>query len=304
MSAEWLLVLTLTFCGESASLALERDEFGRVAVEVGLGTDGRYRFLLDTGSSLSSLSPRLATRLRLARAGRVRATSVGEDGTLALVRAPEIILGTRRLAIPWMAVLPDAIDHPLSRFDGILGQDVLRQFSYLIDASTGRLCVDPPPWLVGTFDFARLDVVAPAGPLKIRADASPIWTLDTGASHVVLFGDATPAGGRPNLLVSAMGARPARWTAPATVTLGTVQLRWTTAVTVPASGRSDRGLLPLSIFDAIYVDTRHGAVWVRPHGSGSVRNPDVAADLGALESDARVVGRPRRVPDVAVGNAK
>ena len=300
MSAEWLLVVTLTFCGESAPLALERDEFGRVAVEVGLGADGRYRFLLDTGSSLSSLSPRLATRLRLARAGRVRATSVGEDGTLALVRAPEIILGTRRLAIPWMAVLPDAIDHPLSRFDGILGQDALRQLSYLIDAATGRLWLDPPPWLVRTFDFARLDVVAPAGPLRIRADASSIWTLDTGASHVVLFGDATPAGGRPILLVSAMGARAARWMAPATVTLGTVQLRWTMAVMTPASGRSDRGLLPLALFDALYVDNPRGTAHVVSRRSPKSGDPDVAADRRALEGDGRVVRRPGGVADVSV----
>ena len=310
MSAGWLLLATLTCCAEPGSLALERDQFGRVAVQVGLGADRRYRFLLDTGSSLSSLTPRLAARLRLAAAGRVRATSVGEDGTLPLVRAPGIVLGARRLTIPWMAVLPDAIDHPLSRFDGVLGQDVLRQLNYLIDAASGCLWIDPPPWLVRRLEAAPLDMAAPAGPLTVRADAASVWTLDTGASHVVLFGEEAGAGGRPAQLVSAVGARAASWSAAAAVTLGGVQLRWTRAVMVPAGGRRDRGLLPLALFDALYVDNRRGVAHAVPRRSGQAvqgfttachgSEPDIAPHRGALEGDGGALRRPGGVADVPV----
>ena len=122
-------------------LPLGRDEHGRASVLVRLDESGPYRFLVDTGASLSSIAPRLADRLGLAPAGEVRATSLGQFGRLRLVRPPAVVLGSRRVAVPWMVILPDDPNHPLAAFDGILGQDVLRRLDKLDSGPVDQLIV-------------------------------------------------------------------------------------------------------------------------------------------------------------------
>jgi hypothetical protein len=319
--AGWWMVLAgvlAATAGGNVPLPLERDAFGRVTVAVRLGDTGPFRFLVDTGASLSSVAPRVARRLDLPAAGQVRATSAGGDGTLALVRAPALGLGWRRLRVPWLVVLPGDPDHPLAAFDGIVGQDILRQLDYLIDVRRGELWLSPPRELLATYPFTRLDAGGRGGPLTFALPDGERWVIDSGASHVVLFGwarEAPPpqaqcvtrvgAGLQPRvpnvdaraLLVTTVGSRPARWTEAGALDLGSACVGWTTAVVAEASRRAERGLLPLSLFDAVYVD-RTGAALVVAADSGG-RNPDVAPRLGALEGNRGVAGRPRRIADVA-----
>jgi predicted aspartyl protease len=323
--AGWWMVLAGGLAATASSnvpLPLERDAFGRVTVAVKLGDSGPFRFLIDTGASLSSIAPRVARRLDLSAAGRIRATSAGNDGTLALVRARAIELGWRRLRVPWLVVLPDDRDHPLASFDGILGQDVLRQLDYLVDVRRGELWLSPPSALLATYPFTRLDDVSRAGPLTFARSSVERWVIDSGASHVVLFAgergaEAPPpqprcveAGLPPRglradaraLLVTTIGSRPARWTEAGALDLGSACVRWTSAVAAEAGPRAERGLLPLWLFDALYVD-RRGTALVVP-APPQRRDPDVAAGFGALEGNRRVAGRPRRIPDIAADHAE
>jgi predicted aspartyl protease len=299
-TAWWIVVASLATPGQSVGpMVLERDAYGRVSVEVGLGASGPYRFLIDTGASLSSIAPRVADRLGLPDAGRVRATSVGDEAVLALVRAPVIRLATRSLRVPWMVLLPASPSHPLAGFDGILGQDVLRQFDYLIDVVAGELWIDPPARALATIDLERLHQTSRSGPLSV-ADATGVrWTIDSGASHVVLFTDARARAGFVRL-ESALGSRRGTLMGAATVRLGRADVSWTAAVATEVAGRAERGLLPLELFDAIYVDNRRGSAHVVSRGAGKRGDPDVAADRRALEGDGGVVGRPRGVSHVAV----
>ena len=280
-------------------LPLGRDEHGRVSVLLRLDGSGPYRFLVDTGASLSSIAARLADRLGLAPAGQVRATSVGQFGPLRLVRPPAVALGSRRVVVPWIVVLPDEPDHPLAAFDGILGQDVLRQLDgYLIDWPSATFWIDPPPQLTARLKLGFLGSMSRSGPLSVVGESGSRWTIDTGASHVVLFGGEGASGG-PVPLVSAMGTRVARWTGPARLVLGTLTVVWAKAVTTTVAERGERGLLPLSLFDALHVDNLRGTARAAARGSAQRSNPDIAAYFGALEHDAGIAGGPRGVPDVA-----
>ena len=320
VSAGWWLILAgglAATAGSDGPLPLERDAFARVTVSVRLGHAGPFRFLLDTGASLSSVAPRVARHLDLPAAGRVRAISAGGDGTLALVRAPDIGLGWRRLRVPWLVVLPERSDHPLEGFDGILGQDVLRQLDYLIDIRRGELWLAPARRLLAAFPFTRLQGASRAGPLSFAASNGERWVIDSGASHVVLFAGErgaesprprprcveaglpprVPAGVAPALLVTTLGSRRVNWTGAGALDLGRACVGWTSAVVAEASARVERGLLPLSLFDAIYVD-RSGAALVVTAGRQR-RDPDVAPRLGALEDDRRVARRPCGIADVS-----
>ena len=285
-------------------LPLDRDDYGRVSLAVRLGTGGPYRFLIDTGATLSSIAPRLIDRLGLPPAGTVRATSIGQLGPLRLVRPPAVVLGSRRVAVPWMVVLPDEPGHPLAPFDGIIGQDVLRRLdSYLIDSASSTFWIDPSARLVRRFSLSSLSSMSRSGPLSVGGESGSRWTIDTGASHVVLFTDRV-ASGEEVSLVSAMGRRVARWTGPARLALGALTVVWAKAVTTPVDGRRERGLLPLSLFDVIHVDNLRGTAGAGARASTQRSDPDVAAHIGALEHDARVAWGPRRIPDVATGAGK
>ena len=283
--AGWWLVVAggvAATTGGPLPLPLARDAFDRVTVEVRLGDAGPFRFLLDTGASLSSVSPGVARQLDLPAAGHVRATSAGGDGTLALVRPPAIELGHRRLRVPWLVVLPGGRDHPLARFDGILGQDVLRQIDYLIDVRQGELWIAPPPRLLATYPLARLDGVSRLGPLTVAASDGGRWSIDSGASHVVWFARVSSADARA-VLVTTVGARPVRWAGGGTLDLGGVVVRWASAVVADAGSREERGLLPLWLFEAIYVDRTGTASVVATATHG--RDPDVSPRFSALEGN-------------------
>ena len=285
-------------------LPLDRDDHGRVSLAVRLGTGGPYRFLVDTGATLSSIAPRLVDRLGLPPAGEVRATSVGQLGALRLVRPPAVVLGSRRVAVPWMVVLPDEPGHPLAPFDGIIGQDVLRRLdSYLIDPASSTFWIHPSARLVRRFNLSSLSSMSRSGPLSVGGESGSRWTIDTGASHVVLFTDHA-ASGEEVSLVSALGTRLARWAGPARAALGTLTVEWTKAVTTPVDGRRERGLLPLSLFDVIYVDNLRGTAGAGARGSTERSDPDVAAHLGALEHDAGIAWGPRGISNVAAGARK
>ena len=312
MWAGWWTVLAGGLAATAAGnppLPLERDAFGRVTVAVRVGDAGPFRFLIDTGASLSSVAPRVARRLDLPAAGRIHATSAGSDGTLALVRAPALELGWRRLRLPWLVVLPDDRDHPLAGFDGILGQDVLRQLDYLIDLRRGALWLAPPAHLLAAYSFRPLSHVSRAGPLTFAGADGGRWVIDSGASHVVLFAGERGAEARPPqpavapaLLVTTLGSRTVRWTGAGALEVGGAWVSWMSAVVADAGPRAERGLLPLWLFDAVYVDRTGAALVVA--AALDRRDPDVAPRFRALEGNRGVAGRPGRIADVPADGAE
>jgi predicted aspartyl protease len=270
-------------------LPLERDPFERVSVRVRVGA-GEYRFLVDTGSTYSSISGRLADRLRLPPAGQVLVAAAGAERVVPLVKPPRLGLGARAVALPWVCVLPPDEDDPLQAYDGVVGQDVLRRFDYVLDRRGGVLWLDPPLSVTRAPGGVRLPLARAAGPLAVTDPASnATWSLDSGASHVVVFREGLARrSGREVDLLSAAGRRRAWGLGPSAIALGAARVTWREAVLADAPGRVERGLLPLALFDSIHVDHRAAVATVVPRGQG--RDPDVATRLGALE-DHRVVGR-------------
>lgn len=297
----WMVLAGLAAAGAPVQpLPLEVDAYGRASVEVTLDGGGPYRFLVDTGASLSSIAPRVSTRLRLPEAGQVRATSLGREGALALVRAPAIRVGPRHVTVPWMVLLPASPSHPLSRYDGILGQDVLRRFNFLIDTTSHAMWIDPPARVLAQLGLRPLDQASRSGPLSVADATGARWAIDTGASHVVLFTDMDTRRGGFVRLDSTLGPHPGAWAGASSVRLAGTDVSWVRAAATDVRGRAERGLLPLALFDALYVDNRRGAAHIVVRRPGKGGDPDVAADGGAFEGDGRVVRRPRGVADVAV----
>jgi predicted aspartyl protease len=106
---------------------------------------GPYAFLLDTGSSISSVSRQLAARLSLPQTGKTaRISGVASTSRAPLVSITDWRLGRYRLA-PEAIV---ALNMPLSSADsvaGLLGSDELRRFGEVtIDFRRLRLQLADP----------------------------------------------------------------------------------------------------------------------------------------------------------------
>ena len=108
--------------------------------QVVLNGTGRGRFLVDTGSSVTLVSPRLAAEVGLAGAGGPRielhtvgGRTAGASATVASLRVGDLELRDA----------PVVVHDPGPDFDGILGNTVLGRFRVTVDADRRQLLLRP-----------------------------------------------------------------------------------------------------------------------------------------------------------------
>jgi hypothetical protein len=281
------------------TIGLEVLADGLVLVRVVVNGAGPHLFLLDTGGSSTVVSGTLARQLGLIPAGNHRIDTMSGSRTVGLTRVSELRLGGETfndVEVLWMDLANlRARD---SRIQGVIGQDLLRTRSFLLDYESRRLVFDP----TATADWhgQRLSLDWSDGRPLVRAvghhtgrdgasrtSASMRFVIDSGGTHVILFDrtsarPASPPASHAQPLVNALrrhatvtmtmsnhgGSRP--------VMTGTVDrleltegiaLRDVVAALVPMDpeqGRIEDGLLPASLFRAIYFDNRANEVVLNP----------------------------------------
>src|SRR5579864_115663 len=222
---------------------------GRPVVDgVYVNGHGPYRFLLDTGSTLNHLEPRLAQSIGLkatfdtvlrSATGMIRAS--GTDGIEVTMQS--VTASGQTVLFAGL----DAVHHLAPDIRGILGQDFLSQFNYLVDLRKHRLA----------FGKLELDGTGTRVPFRIVDGRQVVTTslgslvLDSGADLMVRFG------------VEPTDAMQEMRTMSGSVQVGTV---WSTlfidgrrfwrgeAVALPHSEEAGvGGLLPMALFNTVYV---------------------------------------------------
>jgi predicted aspartyl protease len=290
-------VISLLFMGTAneagRTVGLEVLHDGLVLVPVLVNGSGPYPFLLDTGGASTIVSDTLARRLRLPSAGSHRIDTVSGSRTVGISRVDELRLGGETFTgadVLWMDLA--SVQAGDARIQGVIGQDLLRTRSFVIDYESRRLTFDP----AGVLDGQRLPLEWSDGRPLVRAvahhagrradrqtSAALRFVIDSGGSHVVLFDrpaaqqllHALRRGVTVEMTMAThAGSRPVK-----TATVDRVELteetalRDVTAALVPvdpAQGRIEDGLLPASLFRAIYFDNRAGEVVLNPRGTLSL----------------------------------
>ena len=123
--------------GQSAELAMTSDVYERMTVPVRLGGSGPFQFLVDTGSSRTSVSSLLARQLGLAEGQSATLHSSTGPSQVHMAFLPELQLGRRsvhRIAAPMLEARNIGAD-------GILGIDSLRSQRVLFDFANGTLSI-------------------------------------------------------------------------------------------------------------------------------------------------------------------
>ena len=248
---------------------------GLISVEVVINGN-RVRLMLDTGSSRSAVSSKLARSLGLAPVAKATVVTSAGRAERGVVSLEEVSVGTVVKRGLLATVLEDA---DMAIFDagysGILGQDFLFDQNYTLDYKDGRLSwtsdASAPP------DATPLALHAVHGrwmvalPQAARSDRALTLVPDSGASELVLFDYAAQ---RMELSPVACCARVSTITGGQYAQLvmlprlkvGAVLLRSQQAVVVhrpQLDASSGDGLLPLSLFAGVTFDARSKTMWVR-----------------------------------------
>lgn len=288
-----VVVISLAANGADAeSLVRLRIKNGcRIIVPVSVNGHGPYNFLLDTGAAISMVGVNIAQKLGLHAVARVRLGTFTGASTLLLAPVESITVGPESLRD--MKVL--YCDLPkLFGFDygiqGVLGQDFLSKFNYLISYHNSTLRFEKDGDLNSELIGPRIPsernqskfylLVQPGdGGETIRR-----FLLDSGSLDPLVF--ALPSE-MPNLDIvqmveqkmvaqSSIGRRNVRICRVGTFPIGGLtfkNLRFMVSDLLPGEQRYEDGLLPMSLFDSIYFNNERSCVILNPTYSGNKGSP-------------------------------
>jgi hypothetical protein len=259
----------------AASLRYEVREGGRILVPVSINGKGPYMLLFDTGADTTVLDARLARKLGLGTSGKASMRTFAGKVEVPLARVERLSLGSRSDGPVGVvcADLAEMFGLP-GDIQGILGQDFLAQFSFLLVRKERRLEIDENGSLAEPPGGTRLMVERKGGRYYVSgllagASEPRRLLLDSGIPYSLLYEDPLlelRCSGSNGAAESSIGARKLRSCRLKTLDLGAVQFK-NLAVQLTsrlAGPRWEDGILPLGLFDAIYFNNAGSFVILNP----------------------------------------
>jgi hypothetical protein len=245
------------------SSALLNTKPAPIFADIRIGTDGPYRFLVDTGAQTSLIDPKLAASLHFKPEFRVDVITQGSRRLSPGMKARNLSIGETTLPETEL-VFYDVSE--AQRFGqkvrGVLGINALAGIDFTLSPADGnlQLTMERPNGEVAPF----YPVEARIG-LKARMGTEVLTLiLDSGSSHVVLFrtpGAMAKTKSLANTFGTLDGARrsvPTTWTED--MFFERLCVPMLPAAIVERKTTQVDGLLPASIFQKIHVDWTHGEI--------------------------------------------
>jgi len=228
---------------------------------VHIGADGPFRFLVDTGTTITVIDRTLAKRIGVQPSGTTVAVS-STTGALEVAEAEvrDFRAGTVTVASAKVLIadLPRFANH--GHIDGILGMSFFTGRSMLLDLRRRCLELDVAPIAGSTLDAHEV-----AGRVAIEIEGLNL-ILDSGSSFAVLTSARARAlaveSGTAELTSAGGGRRTTAVTLPRLELGGLTLHNVTAAVVLRDDSRSD-GLLPITLFDRVYIAADRNEVVLR-----------------------------------------
>ncbi len=256
---------------------LVHDTFAVVSLQ--LNDLGPFDFILDTGTDTTLVDPGLASLLALAPIDRMTLTT--PVGKQVLVRSV-----LRRVALDSAAISDVEVlvqDMPeLRKLDqhvrGILGQNFLSHFNYVLDYRQRLLCLESRDELRDSAIGERMPFESTVGRMVIQTEilflgiAKAHLLLDSASSDLVLFRKMEQPrlpllNGNSSLANSRSDSREVTMLRINSFSVGGQHFHdIKLALLTPGAGESrlEDGLLPTILFRVLYVNNREGFVILNP----------------------------------------
>jgi predicted aspartyl protease len=259
----------------SVHLQLVHDAF--IIVPVSADDEDPVYFLFDTGADTTIVDTALAKKLSLVALQTIQQTTVTGSQQVTVGLLVKLAVGPAQL--PNLPVLVEDLSG-LRRMDGriagILGQDFLSHFNYLLsyrertvrfeqndDLQVG-MDGDPTPMQVAGHRMIVATEAQAGASTRVRL------LLDSGANSVVLMGPASSAlhctGAQQAVETSSAGSSAMRSGRIDLLRVASRELRNlpVALVATPPPQQIGDGLLPTALFESLYINNRQGFVILNP----------------------------------------
>jgi len=249
-----LLVFTCApLFGASVPLILRE---GHLVVDgVYVSGQGPYRFLLDTGAQSNALDARLAQILNLQAGYRLWVATPAGATVAPALRSVNIRLGAAQSTTQEVVFLPLERVRGFDGIRGILGQEFLSRFDYLLDLRKRKL------------EFGKQERSGLRVPFELTDGTPALSTslgrlvLDSGVDQLVLFGVEPDRGGKPFIMQSSCGLLNVGTASGRKLVIGSREISHGPAIAAPHRQNSTAaGLLPTNLFHRVYVCNSEGYV--------------------------------------------
>jgi len=225
-----------------------------------IGSDGPFRFLVDTGTTITIIDRSVAERIGVQPRRSITAVSTTgavnvEEAAARDVRAGNVYVPETTVLI---ADLPRFTNH--GHLDGILGMSFFAGHSMLLDIRHRCLQID-----VARPDGIPLDAHEVVGRVAIESEGLN-FILDSGASFPVLTSARSRALAVEDGVAELASAAGMRRTAAATIPrlrFGRIVLRNIAAAVAPRNDPREDCLLPINLFESVYIAADRKSVILR-----------------------------------------
>jgi predicted aspartyl protease len=244
-----------------------------IIVSVWVNDTGPHEFMLDTGASTTLVRPEFARRLGLRPIDRIELVTAAGSQILVRSELARLRLGSQQVTgVETLLSELREVRAALPGVQGVLGQNFLSGFDWLLDYRAQQLEFDPT--LEGRLRGAHLPLETHTGRWLVRAPVNgrrSQFVPDSGLPTLLLFDgrklrlDWAPDAAEERLLRTDFGRRITAERRVRTLQLGPVTFTDLPVVTLPANpARVEDGLLPLRLFARIYFNPRRGYVIFNP----------------------------------------
>jgi hypothetical protein len=229
-----------------------------VVSQVFLNGQGPFRFLLDTGAETNQVDAALARKLGLTATFQVELQTASGATHSRGGRVSHVSLGSAEASNQeFLFTNLDGL-HTLSPdLQGILGQEFLAHFDYTLDFHEHRLTFGPAPGAATHMPVRLVD-----GRMALSTSLGEL-VLDSGTDSLILFRSAVqPATGQ--IRGSSGETAAASLERLSELRIGGRVYRLAKTAVEPQPGAHEAGLLPASLFRALFISNSGGYVVVDP----------------------------------------
>jgi hypothetical protein len=192
--------------GNVVSVPLRQIQGALIVVPVSVNGSGPFDFLVDSGAQITSVDTQLASQLGPQSIGSTGVSGVATSGRKSATQLARMEIGAHRVENVLAVVEDMAQLHQADpKLRGIVGENFLAHFDFLIDNEHRFLCLDESGALASSIKGPRLPLAQPYGPdrdlpftrplviaTQLAGTRTPmLLRLDSGSNAAVLY--ATPA---------------------------------------------------------------------------------------------------------------
>ena len=230
-----------------------------IVSNVFLNGHGPFRFLVDTGAETNQVDASISRRLALAPTFRTEfvtatGTTYVEGGRIREVRLAGALAGDQEFLFTTL----DGVHALSGDIQGVFGQEFLSRFDYLLDLSARSLTLGSPAPAGDRIPTERID-----GRPALATSLGRL-VLDSGSDALVLFREGTRIRLASATLRTASGIATVESAQFPRIRIAGREYTAARCDFIPQTTLAEDGLLPLSVFRAVYVSNSGGYVVLDP----------------------------------------